>query len=742
MPTIQDSRILIKRSTTSGVVPTIPASNDHTDGTWLTTDIYKGELFINQADGKLWLRGDSGTVRLLRTDGDTMSGNLDMGTNDIKSVRLIKDGSNVTALSVLSRLLYDQSGTFIADFNNRATGFGVNTASYYAYLKTTNLTGNVTLEAPTTGGTIATEAYADALVTKLWKDQGAYDASGNVFPNASNTSPVVATIKAGFIWTISVAGTLGGTAVQPGDTVRALVDSPGTTSSNWALGEHDLGYTPVTNARTLTINGTTLDLSANRSWTVTDPTLTTKGDILAFSTVNARLAVGSDGQVLTADSTQATGLKWTTISTGNTFADNLFRIQDNGDATKQIAFEASGITTGTTRTLTVQDANGTIAITANKLSVFSSTSSSELAGVISDETGSGALVFATSPTLVTPVLGVASGTSLSVTGTGGNGFGEFAAQSSAPAAPASTGFRLFAGSTGNFSWMKYDGGSDNFRRTITSALTANRTFTLQDNSYTLAGTDIAQTFSAAQTFSVAPKFSSAIGIQDANGNNLIGFPSTVASAVNYLIISNAASGGNPGISQPNASGTNVSGADTVIRSQNGTGGGTASYIAFVAPTELTSGTTVQTGTTQCRIGNLAGTQSVISAIYLHGTQPTASNYNILCNGVSNSLTINAGATQVGFRVANIQYMSISSTALTLADAVNIVVNATTGTKIGTATSQKIGLWNATPIVQPTTGVAAATLVSNGGTALTSTDTFDGYTLLQVVKALRNFGLLA
>jgi len=35
-----------------------------------------------------------------------------------------------------------------------------------------------------------------------------------------------------------------------------------------------LGYTPVTNARTLTINGTTYDLSTNRSWTITVPTKT------------------------------------------------------------------------------------------------------------------------------------------------------------------------------------------------------------------------------------------------------------------------------------------------------------------------------------------------------------------------------------------------------------------------------------------------------------------------------------
>jgi hypothetical protein len=39
------------------------------------------------------------------------------------------------------------------------------------------------------------------------------------------------------------------------------------------------------------------------------------------------------------------------------FADDVFRIQDNSDATKEIAFQASAITTGTTRTITVPDQN-------------------------------------------------------------------------------------------------------------------------------------------------------------------------------------------------------------------------------------------------------------------------------------------------------------------------------------------------------------------------------------------------
>lgn len=44
--------------------------------------------------------------------------------------------------------------------------------------------------------------------------------------------------------------------------------------------------------------------------------LTTKGDIYGFSTVNARVPVGLDTQVLTADSTQVNGVKWATPSAG------------------------------------------------------------------------------------------------------------------------------------------------------------------------------------------------------------------------------------------------------------------------------------------------------------------------------------------------------------------------------------------------------------------------------------------
>jgi len=45
--------------------------------------------------------------------------------------------------------------------------------------------------------------------------------------------------------------------------------------------------------------------------------LTTKGDLYGYSTTDARIAVGTNGQVLTADSTAATGVAWATASAGS-----------------------------------------------------------------------------------------------------------------------------------------------------------------------------------------------------------------------------------------------------------------------------------------------------------------------------------------------------------------------------------------------------------------------------------------
>lgn len=54
--------------------------------------------------------------------------------------------------------------------------------------------------------------------------------------------------------------------------------------------------------------------------------------------------------------------------------------------------------------------------------------------------------------------------------------------------------------------------------------------------------------------------------------------------------------------------------------------------------------------------------------------------------------------------------------LTMTDAKNVILNTTTGTKIGTAVGQKLGFWNATPVVQQAAAAQAALTNSTGGTA--------------------------
>jgi hypothetical protein len=86
--------------------------------------------------------------------------------------------------------------------------------------------------------------------------------------------------------------------------------------------------------------------------------------------------------------------------------------------------------------------------------------------------------------------------------------------------------------------------------------------------------------------------------------------------------------------------------------------------------------------------------------------------------------------------------------LTIANTKNFILSATTGTKIGTATTQKLGFWNATPVVQPNGTGETVGFTAGSGTAVNDASTFTGnvgataYRISDIVKALKNVGLLA
>lgn len=105
-------RMILKVSDVEGAVATIPATSDHTDGSWLTTDIYVGELFLNTTDNILQTRTDSGIVTLNNAGSDVNWGDI-LGTlsdqTDLQNA--LDDKINYSDYTPSHSLLVQQSGT-------------------------------------------------------------------------------------------------------------------------------------------------------------------------------------------------------------------------------------------------------------------------------------------------------------------------------------------------------------------------------------------------------------------------------------------------------------------------------------------------------------------------------------------------------------------------------------------------------------------------------------------------------
>jgi hypothetical protein len=125
--------------------------------------------------------------------------------------------------------------------------------------------------------------------------------------------------------------------------------------------------------------------------------------------LNAK-ATGSDLTTHTG-ATEAHGATGAVVGTTNTQT-----LTNKTLTSPTLTTPALGVATADSINGTSIPSTKTLVVTTDKLNVLAATSSSELAGIISDETGTGALVFANTPTLVTPNIGAATGTSLVLSG--------------------------------------------------------------------------------------------------------------------------------------------------------------------------------------------------------------------------------------------------------------------------------------------------------------------------------------
>lgn len=86
--------------------------------------------------------------------------------------------------------------------------------------------------------------------------------------------------------------------------------------------------------------------------------------------------------------------------------------------------------------------------------------------------------------------------------------------------------------------------------------------------------------------------------------------------------------------------------------------------------------------------------------------------------------------------------------VTLSDGVDLIPGSTSGSKIGTSSSQKVAFYGSTPLVQPSSVGQTAGFSAGAGAAVNDDSTFTGgvgtkaYTIGDIVKHLKQLGLIA
>lgn len=236
-----------------------------------------------------------------------------------------------------------------------------------------------------------------------------------------------------------------GQTVSGGGSGNASVNSPSTNGAAFWNGT-TLTTTATGGAGTLCLVSTT---GGAPVWGSCAGSTTTDWGLLTNPSQNMAINVGTHTSIITVQgNTSTTNMFQILDTTGNTGTGSLFTVNTAGtSAAKPVTFTAKGTANGvqmdntgklaaigtgaisadtvtgfspaSTKVLTLSNtmtqtatdgssvafgSGGTVTYTSNNLSVFAATTSAQLAGVLSDETGSGLAVFGTSPTIVTPTI--------------------------------------------------------------------------------------------------------------------------------------------------------------------------------------------------------------------------------------------------------------------------------------------------------------------------------------------------
>jgi hypothetical protein len=409
--------------------------------------------------GNLTVNGTTTTVNSTTTTVDdpifTIGGDTAPASDDNKDRGIEFRWHNGTTAKV-GFFGYDDSTskfTFVPDATNTSEVFSGTKGTIDANLEwtdilnkpdpvvTVTLTGDVTGTANTTltdlaSGTVtvATTIAADSVALGT-------DTTGNYVATVAAGTPGAATTSSGLssgLTITAVAAATGTAATIAHANTSTLTGTQGTAGISSITIDGFGHVTGVTTATYLTAEADTLASVTGRGATTSTASsftggLTVGGTGIVYNgstsgstTFRASATAGTTtitlpattGTVALAGDTQFIGTTSVALNraSANLALTGISSVTLPGATSGTVQIIPTAIA-GTGTVLTLPATTGTVALSTGNLSQFAATTSSQLAGVISDETGSGALVFATSPSLTTPSIGVATGTSFnSITG--------------------------------------------------------------------------------------------------------------------------------------------------------------------------------------------------------------------------------------------------------------------------------------------------------------------------------------
>ena len=157
------SRLVWKRSSTTGVEPTIP-SDETISEDWLTTDLLIGEGFINTVDERIWYRSSNGIVEIDSSGVGVLDSTTDATPLEVSVIPVTEDSALLVDAEVMAinddgsraanihlRSVYRNEGGVVnlVGLNSKVANSDFTTLTSDLTISTTNITVVVTGEAAT-----------------------------------------------------------------------------------------------------------------------------------------------------------------------------------------------------------------------------------------------------------------------------------------------------------------------------------------------------------------------------------------------------------------------------------------------------------------------------------------------------------------------------------------------------------------------------------------------------------------